>query len=762
MPNIIEFELLDMLDKTKNLKYLRNYVRKICINKDTVNVREYLLKKVNSKTILELISREWERLNAIYDTKILKQLLLDDQELLKECIKINFTKIFKDVPTSIFQRKINDITLIDYLFQNNYISKNNIDIFLPCENIFKYIKKYNKEELLKNINLNELLLKTKNNKLYLDEFIEANIDIEINNITTKLINKILEKKAYYLLIYLNEKQLLKIVNNETILELLLKNGLTPNINKYTEEKSIKLIAKYDKHELLQNTDSNLLMLKNNKYIIEEMLEKQLKINDPNISNPNIVYYIIKHKRTDLYYKFNYSTLLSNLTPNNKYLDVILEHLKIDDSIEMPRIKISNLSHLSFKQYAQIYICYAKHNLEHKLPTSLSTLLIIDKPRKKTFLEYLLEEDEEITKEKFIKNLKEDEVQIILKLHEYKKRYLNIDAILEQLIQHQQNIYKVNNTDSEIEMIINELIEVFSDEYKDEKVLELLKINYTYLCMKDKKYIEEVKRIIELKRNIPHLSISITEEGTFYKQDRISLSKADIYSLNHELGHLFFHFNAKEMVPQELDIILFKLSNDKNFIEKNIKEFANMTEQIIKSVESESEKIYETFLELNDVSTNNIEDIIRYLENSQQRSILYKCIKSHAKSITLEDYKNKDKRIKLEMIKTQILKNEYPGLLIISDIIDAIFLGKFFDNLLKDKEGKNISALSGHGIVYYSENRINAFNEMIANYNAILKIKDSEYYIELLRKVVGDELVDLLETYYNEKILFFENKSYCRR
>ena len=87
MPNIIEFELLDMLDKTKNLKYLRNYVRKICINKDTVNVREYLLKKVNSKTILELISREWERLNAIYDTKILKQLLLDDQELLKECIE---------------------------------------------------------------------------------------------------------------------------------------------------------------------------------------------------------------------------------------------------------------------------------------------------------------------------------------------------------------------------------------------------------------------------------------------------------------------------------------------------------------------------------------------------------------------------------------------------------------------------------------------------------------------------------------------------
>ena len=87
MPNIIEFELLDILDKTKNLKYLRDYVRKICLNKDSINVKEYLLKKVNSKTVLELISKEWERLNAIYNTEILISILVNDEDLLKECTK---------------------------------------------------------------------------------------------------------------------------------------------------------------------------------------------------------------------------------------------------------------------------------------------------------------------------------------------------------------------------------------------------------------------------------------------------------------------------------------------------------------------------------------------------------------------------------------------------------------------------------------------------------------------------------------------------
>jgi hypothetical protein len=52
--NIIEFELLDLLDKTKNIKYLREYIKKITDNKETINVEEFLLVKTNSKTILEL------------------------------------------------------------------------------------------------------------------------------------------------------------------------------------------------------------------------------------------------------------------------------------------------------------------------------------------------------------------------------------------------------------------------------------------------------------------------------------------------------------------------------------------------------------------------------------------------------------------------------------------------------------------------------------------------------------------------------------
>ena len=48
--------------------------------------------------------------------------------------------------------------------------------------------------------------------------------------------------------------------------------------------------------------------------------------------------------------------------------------------------------------------------------------------------------------------------------------------------------------------------------------------------------------------------------------------------------------------------------------------------------------------------------------------------------------------------------------------------------------------------------IHVFTEMVANYSVIIKSKRSEEALQILRAIVGDELVDLLDDFYKEKIL----------
>lgn len=765
MTNIIEFELLDMLEKIKNFKYLRLYIKRLCDNKDSINVKEYLLKKVNSKTVLEIIAREWDKLNVLTKTDTLKSILLSDPELLEECIKIRFLKILKDAPINIFETKIQGISLIEYLFKNNHVYKKYLDILLPCPNIFYYIKKYNKEDLLENVNLNKLLIKPKNGKLYLDEFIESGIQRKMFFIDIELVEEIIKRKQYHMLYSLLEDGLLRKIGNETILEILLKENHIPNIKEYKKEESIKILAKYSKYEILQNTCPSDLLIKqeDGKYIIEELLEKNLSLAGEIFADPNVVYYIIKHKRIDLYDRIHLKTLITNGDLNNKFLDIILNQASSDNKIHIPTMKDIHSSGLTHREIAQIYICYAKHGFEKELPKYFSPYIMMDEKRKKTLLEYLLEEDEQITTEKIINHLiNMDVIKLIVKVYEYKKQFPNVEQMIETLSQEQLKEYKVEKVDEEVESLIDELIFTFSDEYKDNKALELIRINYTYLCMQDKMYMNEVKRLIELKQAIPHLTIALTRDGNYYKGERVSLTEQNIYALNHELGHLFFHMNAQGKLPQNFDSVVFKLSNDKDFIENRIVDFSRKANHALSEASDEAQKLYERFIEPKELQKEYIDEIREYLQTTALPNWLFNSIKQDTLDITVEEYLEKDKKIKQRMIKNKIMESKNPGLLIVSDIIDAICEGTYFDGFLLDKNGVQIRAIGGHGTRYFARNKVNMFNEMIANYNSLLKLKDSEEYILLLRQIVGNELVDLLDEYYNENIIMHKEESHIRR
>ena len=99
-----------------------------------------------------------------------------------------------------------------------------------------------------------------------------------------------------------------------------------------------------------------------------------------------------------------------------------------------------------------------------------------------------------------------------------------------------------------------------------------------------------------------------------------------------------------------------------------------------------------------------------------------------------------------------MRCRFPEICIISDIIDEITFGKYGSFRLRDKENKILNCLFGHGEAYFRGDKYLIFNELFANYLALIKLKNSEEHLLFLRQIVGDGIIDMLDNYYKEHIL----------
>ena len=89
---------------------------------------------------------------------------------------------------------------------------------------------------------------------------------------------------------------------------------------------------------------------------------------------------------------------------------------------------------------------------------------------------------------------------------------------------------------------------------------------------------------------------------------------------------------------------------------------------------------------------------------------------------------------------------------IGDILDAIYEGELHSGVLKDLEGEKIKRTAGHGISYYSNSK-HGFDEMVANFASIIKSRDSQKTLNLLRDIVGEEMFDMLGEFYFNNIIY---------
>ena len=121
------------------------------------------------------------------------------------------------------------------------------------------------------------------------------------------------------------------------------------------------------------------------------------------------------------------------------------------------------------------------------------------------------------------------------------------------------------------------------------------------------------------------------------------------------------------------------------------------------------------------------------------------------SFTIEQYIISQKRIKIEEMSNNLLCSYYSELISICDIIDAIFEGDFYHSKLQTNDGKKIKGVFGHGIGYYYSSDI-CFQEILANYSSLMKSSRKEESLSILKSLVGEELIELLDNFYTQKII----------
>lgn len=751
-------EIVDILIKYGKYKLL-------WLNKEIVNrlfVRDnnnYLIEKyINDDSIMELL------IGQCYNAK----------KLLEICEKYNKYELLKYCNEEVLMTKINDTeTLLEFLLSKQIVpnklksipyNKDYIN-FLLDNKIYDYFKDCREDSLLCIINKGKTLLEI---------LLEKNVINKLNFcITSPKTIKLLYKLNKLDLIDKVSVNLLKEKANkiigkrkkETLLEYLLNNGYRPRFDtsycKNKKDKKIILSTLYKREEfdlILKSIDKDSLFLKldNGELLIDILLEKDINI------------FQIKD--------INFEKLFNTYKDNKTYLDLILEKIKAK------KIKY-NLNNISFtlrdvEIIAKFYITLAKHDMVNYVK-DLSVDDLLKEYIDKMLLEKLLDIDIYLTVNKILNKRTKSNIKIvsILKKRGIKLYDVDIPLINKELTYNylNENLMKqgIGPLLEEGEYLLNELANLFLNDGKsDKELINALISGYRQALITNYNvFINEIKMLINLKKNNPRFKLLKIEDGAYFRRitGAVYCNCPSVDAMLHETGHACYYYQTKSIYPKNFKEILNRTRSNKNIIKKVASfsnEYLKIRDEIEKRVELKYNELYRNYY-----TKDKIKEIEIFLEKEKliiKEELEELNIYSTIISKVLEDYYTKKNYISNEKEKfirqhiNAILDEEYGSITSISDILDGIFEGELFNEKLYDENNKIIKGTPGHGISYYSCDVDLIFSEMIAEFSVISKSNDSYKMLKLLKDIIGEDLFNLLEDFYYNNIIDIDNNKIYKR
>ena len=687
------------------------------ISKYIMNNNLFMIKIDGNKTVFDLML-EKDKLPPVcchFCSKISK--------LVKKMIEKNPKTLQYFDENTIMHETINGEKMIDYIFKNDLVSPFMIAKVSKYYDIFiDYCFKYHKEQLLQ---------------------------------------------------YLPDQSLIKYRNGKLIIEYLIDRGVVFNNSAHQDAKILNVLLKKGQYDGFRFVQEQELLQKayNGKTFLENLLETGYKFENIGFRTREAIELLIKYERYDNVVKYCISALVSPMENSDRtYLDLLIQKYK--EGAPVPLSKINIYSALNPEDLAKFYLTIARNGLiEHV--SRINRFLLLGKKDGERTIDILLREDQGLTLNTIVPRSVKNNfyVATYLRSKGIDQRAIDIDLysmdIVDEYYDSQVREYQKESVTKEEQELLDKLQELLLNDNKSHyKYVEALIASYRHLMHMGNSYGEiEVRKLIELKESDSSFSIIVIpdKDGTpcyDHSSRSIQLLNSCITTINHELGHLLHHnFCDSYEAPPEYDEMVKSFRTDKEVIKK-VDEFSQYMETIRektrKIVDEEYMPLYEA--SMTEEKKNKIKEFLNKSNEEKLKELKEQGYSDNiavilAKTYSLEEYLEQDKRIKREELISAVLDKNYGTLTAISDILDGIFEGKLYSGELKNNEGKKILPSSGHGIAYYKRYEENDFAEAIANFSLIVKSDDGDKALRHLTEILGNEFVLLLTNFYNKEIIY---------
>ena len=715
-------------------------------------------------------------------TKIIAIIIKSNQDI-PEDIKITFEntlfstnndEFFKNLPTK-------DIILFEKMI--GFIKEHTEIVDLLCKYHLEYYLKYLNPEIIK-----KLITKDENGNYPIDKYVSnsmaiKNISSLINfdeniDFMIHFIKLLLDNKLYNFFYDADENILLyKVYPPKTLLETLIENNINIKINNINNEEIIKILYDNKKLDLIGSSSESIWLsntrdvfkdtMVKDQTILEYMLDNNYDIKIPCIFEEDILKILYQKNRPDLLVKASASLLMTGINDNYTYLDYILDCINKGD-FEYNIDNITAPGNPDMK--AEFYLDIAKHDMIGYVKDDLNLNILLKKYDNKTLLEYFLDKDPELTLNKILD--KSDKmnysVMIILKSRGIKDNdsILNINEDNASFVKDTPDTY-YGPLDNDSDYLIKELERLFiSDGKSDKDLINLLITSYRdALFINYDITIREIEKLIEIKKNNFDKFYYVKDKDSSYFSSNdgcIHMDDSFASTIIHETGHALHYYLNRFKVPDNYSEIVKRARENKellikvsdyfefwNNFKKNLENyFLNITSEVLTTKYSKQENIM-------DIQNMLSKDIDKYRDKFKSLKIPEEQLEQILKdTFSVEEYIKRKSIIIANEIIAKTMEENYENVGAISDIIDAIFEGKPHDGVLKDNNGKKITACGGHGIKYYTYTLIakHGFDEMIAQFAVLVKSKGAEENLRVLRDIVGDEVYNMISDFYYTNIL----------
>ena len=702
---------LEIERRTKrNPEILEIYLKN---NKNVINIEntdEFLLKKINGKTLLEYTLD-----NIGYDLK-------EDVADLKNRVKTN--------------SQINEI-VINYLIKQETLNENQLYII---ESIIEGATPENR------IKLYEKHLKALKENKNLKHAIEKNLDKQIIDYFFKIKEYDIFKEI------INEDILnIKMDENNTLFSTLIENKIT-NINTYFRVGPLlkKLVDNnmYKTLEKIVNDNYSLLLKKydNANTVLEVIINKF-----------DIELRLSKFWRKIKEYSNNDTSYARIYLKNDKWSEILTANDSVMDS-----------KYDENHTFYEVLIGYVENYIDRKYESILSLSpmskrILLHKYKNQTVLEYLLKNG---SKHYVLFNIENNnlqrniEIQTILKLNniDIKKEFENHDikynidyAFDEQknkIIKEKYIPYLEKNIDDEKQNLINQMRIIFlEDGRSDNEIIELACNAFKYSFVNNYKYTErDLNTLINIKINNPEFILLKGTRSVFDNMGIIMIDKIyDVDTFNHELGHAIHWYATEDKIPDKFQ--REKIETDEEKFKEFIQSYLKTEKNTIEKLQQEKKDYYCENVEAQKDAKEYRKRMERILEEAEENNLYEKEIIDYLKNnITVEEeYKEYYNRVTRQEF-AYLYQEDYKTSII--DIIDALKKGKIFDyGMSYDGLNRRI----GHGSDYFKRNE-KVFTEIVAEYHEIIKSPHREIGLKTLESIVGKEMIELLEEFNEELVV----------